>query len=74
MKLLAPTLAMNEWGFISQESLAVLGKSATICKFINCCGCVQMESLVVSKPTHHSLSVTKTISPLRSLHTFQPKI
>jgi len=39
---------MNEWGFISQESLVVLGKSATMCKFINGCGCVQMGSLVVS--------------------------
>jgi hypothetical protein len=25
---------MNEWGFISQESLVVIGKSATISKFI----------------------------------------
>lgn len=25
---------MNEWGFISQESLAILVKSAAICKFI----------------------------------------
>ena len=45
-----PTLAMNEWGFIRQESLALLGKSATICNFINCCGCMQLASLVVSKP------------------------
>jgi len=45
-----PTPPMNEWGFISQQSLAVLGKSATICNFINCSGCVQMASLVVSKP------------------------
>jgi len=44
------TSPMNEWGFISQEILAVLGKSATMCKFINCCGCVQLASLVVSKP------------------------
>jgi hypothetical protein len=41
---------MNEWGFTGQESSVELGKSATMCKFINCCGCVQMASLVVSKP------------------------
>jgi len=31
---------MNEWGFISQETLVALGKSATNCKFINCVACV----------------------------------
>jgi hypothetical protein len=41
---------MNEWGFIVQDTFVGIGKSATICKFINCCGCVQMASLVVSKP------------------------
>lgn len=50
MTLKRITLAMNEWGFISQESLAALGKPATICKFIYRCGCVQMASLVFSKP------------------------
>jgi hypothetical protein len=44
------TLAMNEWGFIRQESFVALGKLATMCKFINCCGCVRMASLVVFKP------------------------
>lgn len=28
------TIAVNEWGFINQESLLAIGKSATINKFI----------------------------------------
>ncbi len=34
MKIKRITNAMNEWGFIGQESLVALGKSATINKFL----------------------------------------
>ncbi len=44
---------MNEWGFIGQETLVALGKSATINKFKTRCGYVQLERLVLSNP--HSL-------------------
>ena len=52
---------MKELGFIIQEILAVLGKSATMCKFINCCGCVQLASLEFLKPHHLSLSVVPNL-------------
>ena len=38
---------MNEWGFIGQESLVVLGKSATINKFEIRCGYVRDERFVL---------------------------
>jgi hypothetical protein len=45
-----PTIPMNEWGFISYESLVALGKAATNCKFINRCGYEQMARLALSNP------------------------
>ena len=45
---------MNEWGFIGQDTLVVLGKSATINKFKQRCGFEQMERLLHSNPPHHS--------------------
>jgi hypothetical protein len=41
---------MNEWGFIGQETLVALGKSATIYKFKQRCGFEQRERLVLSNP------------------------
>ncbi len=41
---------MNEWGFISNETLAALGKSATINKFKQRCGFEKIERLVLSNP------------------------
>lgn len=41
---------MNEWGFIGQDTLAALGKFATICKFIIGCGLKEKERLVLSIP------------------------
>lgn len=41
---------MNEWGFIGQDTLAVVGKSATINKFRQWCGFEQMERFVLSNP------------------------
>ncbi len=45
-----PTNAMNEWGFIGQESLVALGKSATSFKFKSRRGYVREERLVLSNP------------------------
>jgi hypothetical protein len=42
------TTPMNELGFIGQESLVVLGKSATIYKFKQRCGLMLVERLVLS--------------------------
>ncbi len=41
---------MNEWGFISKESLVALGKSATSFKFKLMRGYVRDERLVLSNP------------------------
>ena len=41
---------MNEWGFIGNEALVALGKSATINKFKQRCGFEQMERLVRTNP------------------------
>lgn len=46
----AITNAMYEWGFIGQESLVALRKSATISKFKSRCGYVRDERLVISIP------------------------
>jgi len=43
-------IPMIECGFISYESLAALGKSATIYKFKQPCGLVLEESEVLSNP------------------------
>ena len=48
---------MNEWGFIGQDTLVVVRKSATNCKFINRCGFEQMERLVLSNPHSSQLGV-----------------
>jgi hypothetical protein len=44
------TKPMNEWGFIGQETLAALGKSATINKFKSRRGYEREERLVLSNP------------------------
>jgi hypothetical protein len=44
------TTPMNEWDFIDQDTLVVLGKSATINKFKQRCGLVREERLVLSNP------------------------
>jgi hypothetical protein len=49
-KVFGSTNAMNEWGFIGQNILAVLGKSATSFKFKIRCGYVREERLVLSNP------------------------
>ena len=41
---------MNEWGFIGEDTLVALGKSTTNCKFINQCGLVRPERIVLSNP------------------------
>jgi hypothetical protein len=41
---------MNEWGFIGQDTLVALGKSATSFKFKSRRGYVRDESLVLSNP------------------------
>jgi len=48
---------MNEWGFIGQDTLLALEKSATDCKFINRCGSVQLERLVLSNPHSYTQTV-----------------
>jgi hypothetical protein len=48
---------MNEWGFISQDTLVVLESSATNCKFINRCGFEQMARLVLSNSHSSSPSI-----------------
>ena len=49
---------MNEWGFIGQETLMVLGKSATSNKFKSRRGYEQTERLVHSNPHSSYLDVT----------------
>jgi hypothetical protein len=46
----AITNAMNEWGFICQDTLVGIGKSATIFKFKSRRGYVRDERLVLSNP------------------------
>ena len=46
----ALTCAMNEWGFIGQDSLVALGKSATMYNFKSMRGYVRDERLVLSNP------------------------
>jgi hypothetical protein len=41
---------MNEWGFIGQDTLVALGKSATMFKFKLRRGYVRDERLVLSNP------------------------
>ncbi len=45
-----PTDAMNEWGFIDQDTLVGVGKSATCFKFKSRRGYVRDERLVLSNP------------------------
>lgn len=47
MKITTP---MNECGYIIDESLAVLGNSATNCNFNYWCGFEKMDRLVLSNP------------------------
>lgn len=49
----AITYAMNEWGFIGQDSFVRIRKSATNYKFKSKRGYVRDEKLVLSNP--HSL-------------------
>jgi len=44
------TFAMNEWGFIGQEIVVGIGKSATSFKFKSMRGYVRDERLVHSNP------------------------
>ena len=44
------TNAMNEWGFIGQESFVGIGKSATSFKFKSRRGSERDERLVLSNP------------------------
>lgn len=44
------TYAMNEWGFIGEESLVEIGKSATSNIFEKRRGYVRDERLVLSNP------------------------
>ncbi|MEQ8238494.1 MAG: hypothetical protein RIA69_04735 [Cyclobacteriaceae bacterium] len=44
------TNAMNEWGFIGQDTLVALGKSATNNRFKSRRGYVRDERLVLSNP------------------------
>jgi len=41
---------MNEWGFIGQDTIVGIGKSATKCKFKQRCGYVRDERLELSNP------------------------
>jgi len=41
---------MNEWGFIRNETLVALGKSATIYKFKQRCGLAVEERIMHSNP------------------------
>jgi hypothetical protein len=41
---------MNEWGFIGQDILSVIGKSATSFKFEKGRGFVELERLVLFNP------------------------
>ena len=45
-----PTNAMNEWGFIGQDTLVGMGKSATSFKFKLRRGYVREERLVLTNP------------------------
>lgn len=45
---------MNEWGFISQDSVMGIGKSATSFNFKSRRGYMRDERLELSNPTHHS--------------------
>lgn len=45
---------MNEWGFVGQESLVGVGKSATNNKFEIKFGFEELESLVLSNPLYYS--------------------
>ena len=45
-----PTYAMNEWGFIDQDILVGIGKSATSFKFKSRRGFEELERLVLSNP------------------------
>lgn len=44
------TTPMNEWGFISQDTLVSLGNSATINKFKQGCGLMVEERTLHSTP------------------------
>jgi hypothetical protein len=58
---------MNEWGFIGQNSLVVLRKSATINKFKTRSGYVREERLMLLIATHHSITVTCNLSEMKRL-------
>jgi len=53
---------MNEWGFIGQESLVGIGKSATTFKFKSRCGYVREEGLMLSNPHSSKLVFIRNVN------------